>query len=254
MAEQVSFSAMPRLSKRWRWVGCFSDELMLCAAVARIGPGRVSWWAVWDRAERTLAERTTYGRSPVRFAGEDGVSVRDGTVEVDLRLDLEAVDAWRVTSTHAGRPIHTVKRAGVPVSGRVRLLEREFRVQALGVVDDSWGLHARHTAWRWSAGVGLAGTTPVAWNLVEGLHDAPAGSERALWVDGRAHELASQPFAADLSSVGGLEFTREASRTRRERLGIVASDYEAPFGTFSGELDGLRIAGLGVMESHVARW
>lgn len=227
---------------------------MLCAAVARVGPGRVSWWAVWDRTQRTLAERTTHGRSPVRFEGEDRLAVRDGAVEIDLRLDLDAVDAWRATSLHGGRPIHTVKRAGVPAAGRVRLLDREFSVQGLGVVDDSWGHHARHTAWRWSAGVGLAETTPVAWNLVEGLHDAPTGSERALWVDGRAHEVAPQPFAADLSSVGGMRFSAEATRAHRERLGIVASDYEAPFGSFSGELDGVRIEGLGVMESHSARW
>lgn len=227
---------------------------MLCAAVARIGPGRVGWWAIWDRGQRTLAERTTHGPSPVRFEGEDRLAVRDGAVEIDLRFEVEAVDARRVTSLHDGRPIHTVKRAGVPVTGRVRLLDRELPVRALGVIDDSWGHHARHTAWRWSAGVGLAGATPVAWNLVDGLHDAPTGSERALWIDGRAHEVGPQAFAADLSSVGGLAFIPEASRSHRERLGIVASDYEAPFGSFSGELDGVRIEGLGVMESHTATW
>ncbi len=32
--------------KRWRWVGCFGPELMLYAASAQVGPGRISWWAV----------------------------------------------------------------------------------------------------------------------------------------------------------------------------------------------------------------
>ena len=87
------------------------------------------------------------------------------------------------------------------------------------------------------------------------------GSERAVGIDGRAHEVgcAEGAFAADLSSVGGLTFTPEAVRAHRGRLLVVASEYEAPFGRFSGELDGLWIDGLwidglGVMERHSATW
>ena len=32
--------------KRWRWVGVFSEELMVCAAQVRIGPARQSFWAL----------------------------------------------------------------------------------------------------------------------------------------------------------------------------------------------------------------
>src|SRR5215211_8885022 len=42
--------------KRWTWVGAFGPELMLCAAVARIGPVTAAWWAVWDGA--TFTERS----------------------------------------------------------------------------------------------------------------------------------------------------------------------------------------------------
>ncbi|HEX8104967.1 MAG TPA: hypothetical protein VF533_20265, partial [Solirubrobacteraceae bacterium] len=45
--------------KRWRWVGCFGEDVLLCVASAHVGPARVDWWAVWDRGQRTLAERTT---------------------------------------------------------------------------------------------------------------------------------------------------------------------------------------------------
>jgi hypothetical protein len=177
-------------------------------------------------------------------------------VAIDLGFEPEAVDAVEVSSLHDGRPIHTIKRAGVPVRGTVRLADRSSEVDCFGVVDDSWGRHARHTAWRWSAGVGQAASgEPVAWNLVDGIHDATVGSERAVWVDGRAREVEPLPFATDLSAVGALRFVPEAARARRERLLIVSSDYEAPFGSFAGELPGTGpITGLGVMERHRATW
>src|SRR4051794_41942762 len=59
--------------KRWRWVGAFSDELMLCAAVAHIGPLPVSWWAVWDRGSRTPAQHTVKRVGP---GHPDGPAVR----------------------------------------------------------------------------------------------------------------------------------------------------------------------------------
>ena len=38
-----------RMLKRWRYVGAYAADLMLCAGVARIGPARQTWWAVWER-------------------------------------------------------------------------------------------------------------------------------------------------------------------------------------------------------------
>ena len=102
----------------------------------------------------------------------------------------------------------------------------------------------------------LTSGEPVAWNLVDGIHDAPERSERTVWVGGEPHEVGPIRFAADLSSVGGLRFTPEATRTRRENLVLMSSDYEQPFGTFAGELEGagsLR-EGWGVMERHDVRW
>ena len=70
-------------------------------------------------------------------------------------------------------------------------------------------------------------------------------------------ESAPVRFAADLSAVGDLRFSAEATRTRRDELLIVASDYEQPFGTFAGELPGGGPAlreGWGVMERHEVTW
>jgi hypothetical protein len=130
------------------------------------------------------------------------------------------------------------------------------------VVDDTAGYHARHTAWRWSAGVGRTEDDhAVGWNLVAGVNDGPVASERTLWVDGAPSEVAPCEFADDLSRVradGGLDlrFAAEATRERHDELLVVRSDYVQPFGTFAGTLPGgLTLAeGYGVMEDHRARW
>ncbi len=247
--------------KRWRWVGLFAEEAMVCVATARVGPGHVEWWAVWDRAQRTLAEHTTHRRGSVTV-GEERVRVHDGPVAVDLALELGASEAVETISRHGAQYAWTAKRGGVPMRGTVSIGDRRIVVDGRGVVDDSAGYHARRTAWRWSAGVGeTEAGAAVAWNLVDGLHDAAEASERSVWVDGVAHEVGPVAFAPDLAGVafaegGRLAFTHEAARTHREELLIASTRYEQPFGTFAGELPGagrLR-AGRGVMERHEARW
>jgi hypothetical protein len=136
-------------------------------------------------------------------------------------------------------------------------------IRALAVIDDTIGHHTRHTEWHWSAGVGESPDgTPLAWNLVSGVNDPPQGSERAVWVAGSPTEVAPVSFAADLSSIrceqdgAELRFLAEAQRSRHDELLILASDYRAPFGSFTGELPGgTPLAhGLGVVEHHRARW
>jgi hypothetical protein len=232
--------------KRWTWVGAFGPELMLCAAVARIGPATAAWWAVWDRDARTFRERS------LRRSG--GLVVTPSRVLVPGVMELEVGDAApvEVVSPHGAQHIWTRKRGGVRVQGRVAGRDVDLR----GLVDESAGYHARRTAWLWSAGVGvLESGEPVAWNLVDGLHDAETDSERTLWLDGEPREVPPQPFDG-LDGVGGLRFTAEATRARRERLVLMASDYEQPFGTFGGVAPGaggLR-EGWGVMERHAVAW
>jgi hypothetical protein len=246
--------------KRWRWVGCFDDDAMVCAAVARVGPVPVCWWAVWDRQARTLAEHTVRRTGPVRLeAGR--VTIADGSVHADLVID-EGEGVETISPHGPAGYIWTRKQGGVRITGTVSVGDRVHRLDAPGIVDDSAGYHARTTEWRWSAGVGVteAGAA-VAWNLVTGLHDAAEASERTVWVDGVPHEVGPVTFAPDLTAVafregGELGFAAEATRRHREDLLLVASHYEQPFGTFTGELPGagrLR-EGRGVMERHRARW
>jgi len=231
-----------RPRKTWTYVGAYGREVMLCAASARIGLLPVSWWAVWDRS----AQRLTEGRRGVTVTPEH-VAVR-GVFELSLG-DGAAVE---VTSPHGRQQIWTRKRI---VSARGRFGRRALELQA--IVDESAGYHARHTAWRWSAGVGVSEAgAQVGWNLVDGVHDAPTGSERAVWIDGEPQELPPLAFAGDLSAVGDLRFAREATRAARENYLVLRSDYEQPFGTFSGALPiaGRLREGWGVMERHEVDW
>jgi hypothetical protein len=227
---------------------------MLCAGAARIAGLPQAFWAVWDRGAQRLWERTTPRRGRVTLP--DGAArVTDREVSVDLVLEPTG-EAVEVVSRHGDSYIWTRKRP-VRATGLLTLEGRTIAVHAQGLLDDSAGYHARHTAWEWSAGVGIAASgESVTWNLVTGVHDAPHASERTVWVDGSAHEVGAVPFAEGLDAVGALRFTPEAERMRRDDLLVLASDYRQPFGTFTGCLpDGTALAcGYGVMERHRARW
>ncbi len=262
--------------KRWRYVGVFSEQLMACAAVIQVGPARQTFWALYSRAEDRLRERTRLllGRGAVTLVpglprGEDHgkgsepgcLRVRDAGVLLDLRLEED--DGIQALCPHGREEVWTRKQAGVAARGTLALdggAPRE--INALAVIDDTAGYHARRTEWWWSAGVGESPEgVALAWNLVAGVNDPPSGSERAVWVAGEPREAQQVSFTANLdriSCVDGseLHFRAEAERSRKENLLILKSDYRAPFGTFSGTLPGgVALArGLGVVEHHRALW
>ncbi len=233
-------------------VGVFGPELMLCAASARIGRARQTFWAVWDR--RRLYERTALGRGYV-LLDPGSVRVNDGDVEIDLALSetsgIECVCA-------SGRAYAwTRKQGGVSARGRVVLGGRAHELDACAVIDDTAAYYQRYTRWRWCAGVGLARDgRPVAWNLVAGVNDPRRDSERTIWIDGVPREPPPCEFAPDLSLVDDLRFHAEAVRERNQNMLLIRSRYRQPFGTFSGALPGgLELAeGYGVMEAHEAWW
>jgi Protein of unknown function (DUF2804) len=240
--------------KRWRYVGVYTPDVMLCAGEARVAGLPQRWWAV-AFPDRRLLERTSLRSVGLELAqGRVAVARR----EVSIELELDEAGGVEVVSEHGGGYIWTRKQAGVGVRGSLAALGRTWELDgAVGFVDDSAGYHARHTTWRWSAGLGRARSGEhVAWNLVEGIHDSREASERTLWVDGDPHEVGPQPFAADLSSVGGLRFTPWCEREDHTNRWLFRSDYRQPFGAFAGELPGgLGLqSGHGVMEWHDVRW
>ena len=245
--------------KRWRYVGAYGPELMVCAGEVFIGPLRQRFWAVAERG-RPLLERTSLGSAGLTI---DGPRVRVASNELTLDIFVEESEGVESVAPSGRRGYAwTRKQAGVPARGAVRVHGAEHRIDCEAVIDDSAGYHARHTSWRWSAGVGRSsGGERVGWNLVAGINDPPAGSERSIWVDGTAHEAPPVRFDEDLSGLtfaGGeqLRFSAWAARENRTNLLLLRSDYRQPFGTFEGELPGgLTLAeGYGVMEHHDVYW
>jgi uncharacterized protein DUF2804 len=224
--------------KRWRYLAVYGPELMLCIGDARIAGVPRRWWAV---------------------------ALPDGRLFEGERVDPEVIDlsfsegpGVEVVSPHGRSYIWTRKQAGIHVSGVVRVADRKFEIDGpLGFVDESAGYHARHTRWRWSAGIGRARDgRAVAWNLVDGVHDADRASERTVWVDGEPHEVDRVAFADDLSAGGELRFTEWCAREDHTNRLVMRSDYRQPFGSFAGALPGgLELeSGYGVMEWHDVRW
>jgi hypothetical protein len=240
--------------KHWRYVGIYRPDLMLCVGDAAVAGLHRRWWAV-ALPDGTLREDTGSRRAAVRL-DPGAVRVRSDALELDVELDEGP--GVEVASPHGRRWIWTRKQACVTVRGRLSLESREWTLAGDDAfIDDSAGYHARHTRWRWSAGLGRAASGQrLAWNLVEGVHDALEASERTVWVDGEPREVGPQPFGVDLLRVGALRLTPWSVRKDDANMLLVRSRYRQPFGTFAGELPGgLALeSGQGVTEWHDARW
>lgn len=266
--------------KRWRYVSAFGDELMLCAASVQIGPGAQTFWAILDRESGEIHERTRMrppiARGEVWNEDDDGRPLEIGQEErgAVTRIASGEVKAkvvnrggeWQEVVCPADddgttRYVWTRKRVtdvdvDVTLPGGKRV-----KTSMRGVEDESAGYHPRHTEWSWSAGVGTAADgRAVGWNLVAGVNDPEAASERAIWVDGEPIREPGPVRFDGLESirfVGGdtLTFSAEAERSMEENKLIVRYSYRQPFGTFAGSLDGIELAsGIGVMEHHDAVW
>src|ERR687898_122308 len=125
--------------KRWRYVGVYASELMLCVADARVGGIRQRWWAV-ALPDGTLIE------------GARGVELTPGRARVRSVLDLELDEPGgvEVVSPDGRSYIWTRKSAPVLGGGGGPGGGRRFgRGGGGGFGDDPAGPPPRHTAWRW---------------------------------------------------------------------------------------------------------
>ena len=253
-------------------------------ATVQVGPAHQAFWAVLSRGDSRLRERTHTLAAEARWSSRRGgcacataqrstrpqCATRRGDpratarprrgVALDLALQEDA--GIEALCPHGRGYVWTRKQAGIPARGTVALDGGPPRtIEALAVVDDTAGYHARVTEWRWAAGVGVDPRGRRWRSISSRASTTPQrGSERAVWVAGSRTRWAVH-FAPDLSRIESadgsqLRFSAEAQRSRRENLLLVRSDYRAPFGTFAGTLPGgVELAhGMGVVEHHRARW
>jgi len=248
-----------QLRKRWRYIGVFAEELMLCAARAQVGPMTQSFWVLLDRGGGRQWSHTALLPGS-REMTMDGPRLEIDAPDMRASLRLGEVRAIEVTCPSGRASAWTRKRVGVPIEGTVEVPGRRWQVAGRGVDDESAGHHQRHTSWNWSAGVGAAADgRSVAWNLVTGINDPPCGSERAIWIDGEPLEPPPVSFDAPdeiaLNDTEVLRFSGESEHTHDDNYLLIRSRYRHRFGSFSGALGGIALAvGLGVMEEHDALW
>ncbi len=248
---------------------------MACAAIVQVGPARQSFWALADAtgpccASARACSPAAPSSSSFTRAARGGAAARapaDRRPRRGARRSSSPRTAGsRRCAPTAARRCGRASRRASPRAARCALDGAPPRaVRALAVIDDTAGHHARHTEWRWSAGVGEGPDgVALAWNLVSGVNDPPAGSERAVWVDGPARpRRAPVGFAADLSEIR-CEDGATAALPRRGRARAQGQPGDRRAATtgrrsarFSGTLPGRRSrwrAALGVMEHHRARW
>jgi hypothetical protein len=108
-----------QLRKRWRYVGLFAEELMLCAARAEVGPLSQSFWIFLDREGRRHDAHTSL------LPGSREVTLEGPSLEIDgpdLRASLRIGEVAPIETTcPSGKSqAWTRKRAGMLIEGTVR--------------------------------------------------------------------------------------------------------------------------------------
>lgn len=168
----------------------------------------------------------------------------------------------------------TQKWAGLLGFGRLRAKGKSFNLDgAVGGLDSTFGLLARHTAWRWAFACGrLDDGTPIGLNLVEGFNESRDDvNENAVWLGrelipvGRARFTWNRADVLDRWSVTttdgclDLEFRPIAAHREARDLKLVRSRFSQPVGRWSGVFRHqgreYRLEGLpGVAEDQDVLW
>ena len=185
---------------------------MLCAGDARVGRGPAA--LVGGRAPGRNAAR---GTSPRRI----GLSLCPGAVRATGARPRRrspargGATAWRWSQRTGALHLDPQARA------RPRPRPGDGRPAGCGTSTATSASSTTRPATTPATRVALVGRPrphgrrpAVAWNLVDGVHDAPVASERTVWVDGEPREVRASTFAEDLSSCGRPPF--HASGRARE--------------------------------------
>lgn len=283
--------------KRWHYVGLGNEQVFIGVAIVDVGWAASAFAYLFDRQTRTLrADWTQDGlpglqchvgdaplagadawfrgpgaRLSLRHAAPDVLRLHVATraLNIDATLDLATMPApLLAVGPIAGGLAHaTQKTTALPVRGEAQAGGQTFTLDgASAAVDASNGLLARDTAWRWASAHG----PDVGFNLQQGYF---GNQENVLWLDGLPIALGMAHFDFDASrplapwrvrtndGLLDLVFTPEGARAANKNLGVAASRYVQPVGTFAGTVRAPNEATprqvkdlLGVTEDHHSRW
>ena len=212
---------------------------MACAAQVQIGPARQSFWALHLRGERGAARAHAPAAAPRRGRAErtapasrwSAALAADGCGSRPRRGARPALERGTRASRRAARTdarqVWTRKQAGVPAHGTLALDGgARAAIEALAVIDDTAGYHARVTEWRWSAGVGRERGRRRAGLEPRQRRQRPADAAASARCGSPGARTRSPPvsFAADLTAIRCEDGSRaalssaEAERSRRDNL------------------------------------
>ncbi|MBN2053304.1 DUF2804 domain-containing protein [bacterium] len=219
----------------------------------------------------TLPVRFTYSSKGMHFFSRFPARKLDIILDFDLEAHFSSA-LQAVNPVNPGYWAYTGKLAGFPVTGCIHDGNQEIVLKAgesAGIVDWTFGCHARTTEWLWATGCGRSGAINTAFNFSRKVYDRGAG-ENCVWIGGRPILLPSVSIDRGprdgcwrVSGAGGkvdLHFEPSGARSEHTDLGLVASRFTQWFGHYSGELldtQGHRFPidqALGFFEEHHARW
>jgi len=236
---KLSSFLKPIRSKKWRFSGIFSPEIVCGVAVVDAGYVGSCFAYAFDMETRQLSEyRATspfslasrisdntlvgeavykhgLGQVALKYGLEDGkysnievmAPTADGQLEINARMDDTkegSVPHQVVFATPKGSFAFTHKTAGMTVSGQVKVGDKVYDLDSattFGGVDHTAGYHDYRWEWRWASLGGLSKCGKrVGLNLVDPIHH-PTIQENALWIDGERFPLGRAEFIFDRQSI-----------------------------------------------------
>ncbi len=209
------------------------------------------------------------------------IAPRKGKPEINAEIylleDLEKLQPLVIVSPISdNRPLYTHK-AATPVEGTLTVGDREIRLHPekdVGLMDVQKTFYPYNTFWKWAtfAGHDESGRF-IAMNACQNIiEDDETYNENCTWVNGEITLLGAVEFEFETGDLmkpwrihapdGGLDLTfcPEGKRVGRTNAGVIMSDFNQPFGKFTGTMAGpggetLQVDGpFGLCEWHLARF
>lgn len=195
--------------------------------------------------------------------------------KLEIDEDLNSKPLQLLTPMQNGKKVFTQKIAGLSASGTISTANKTFtfnKEDSFAIFDWTNGFHNRITEWNWASAGGKSKCgIRIGLNFSRGVYTSGYG-ENVIWFDGKPelqdeiifHYDSKQPLKpwtiTNKNKTIELIFTVENIRQSKEELGIVASSFKQPCGSFSGFLtkqsgERIEVQSMGgVVEEHYAKW